>query len=431
MNVLRRPLVLLGVVLVVVGLIATVVSLRGSGPSDTADPTPSSTSIPTSGGNSPQERVLRLQAAVTEAPDDWESLAALGQAYVAQAAVTGDPALYPRAEESLKRSLAEQPDANLPATIAQGSLAAARHDFDLSLEWGEKAAAIAPDDPNVQAVVGDALLELGRYDQAFAAFQRMIDLRPDLAAYSRISYARELQGDVDGAVEAMMAAESAASSGSDAAFAAFQLGELEWNRGKPDDAIAHYQRAAVLDPDAVRAQAALARAAYYAGDEDQAVDQYRSVVERLPLPQYVSELAAIYTVNDQPDLAEDQLLLLDAQRQLLEEAGVAVDADLAVINADNDVDLEASLEAMEAEWEVRKSVFVADALAWLLHLNGQSEEALSYSDEAVRLGTRNALFHFHRSEIHKALGDDDAARADLAEAEAINPNFSIRYSGRP
>jgi len=417
---------------VVVGLVATFLSLRDDASSGPDGALPSSTSVPTSAdANSPQERVIRLQAKITQDPDDWESLAALGQAYVGQAAVNGDPSLYPRAEESLDRSLEVQPDANLPASIAQGSLAAARHDFDLSLEWAEKASAIAPDDANVQAVMGDALLELGRYDEAFAAFQRMIDLRPDLAAYSRISYARELQGDVDGAVTAMAAAESSASSGSDAAFAAFQLGELEWHRGRTDTAVNHYRRAAGLDPVAVRAEAALARAAYYAGDEDDAIDQYRSVVGRLPLPQYVSELAAIYTVTDQPDRAEDQLRLLAAQRKLFADAGVAVDADLAVINADNGSDVEASLDAMKAEWEVRKSVFVADALAWLLHLNGRSEEALSYSDEALRLGTRNALFHFHRSEIHQALGDDEAASADLATAEEINPNFSILYSGRP
>jgi tetratricopeptide (TPR) repeat protein len=99
-----------------------------------------------------------------------------------------------------------------------------------------------------------------------------------------------------------------------------------------------------------------------------------------------------------------------------------------VINADHGLALDESLAAMELEWEARKSIFVADALAWQLHTNGRSEEALEYADEALRLGTRSALFYFHRSEIHRALGDDDAAERDLAEAEAINPNFSILHA---
>lgn len=434
MTALRRPIVLIGVLLVVGGFVATALSLVESG-SERSSSSSSATrpeSLAAAGGaGSPQDRVAQLQARVEETPDDWEALAALGAAYVAEAAVTGDPRLYPVADEALGRSLKVQPKGNLPATIAHSSLAAARHDFGLALEWGRRAEEISPDDPDVKAVVGDALLELGRYDEAFAVFQAMIDLRPDLPAYSRISYARELQGDIDGAITAMEAAESAAASRRDAAFAAFYLGELEWNRGNPEAATPHYQRSSELDPDAVRSQAALARAAFFAGDRDQAIDDYRAVVDRLPLPQYVADLVDIYIVTDQPGRVEDQLAVLDVVRRLQEDAGVAVDADVALINANNDIDLKGSLSAMQAEWEIRQSVFVADALAWLLHVNGRSDEALIYSDRALELGTRNALFYYHRSEIHGALGDQEAARRDLAKARAINPNFSIRYSTGP
>lgn len=431
MTALRRPVVLFGLLLLVTGVVATALSLRSSERESSA--APGSTTAPATEGQagrpgSQQERILQLEARVQADPEDWEARAALGAAYIAQAAINGDPTLYLRAEENIERSLEDHPDDNLPATIAQSSLAAARHDFGLALEWGERADALAPDNPSVKAVMGDALLELGRYDEAFTTFQRMIDLRPNLPAYSRISYARELQGDVDGAVQAMAAAESAAAGPSDAAFAAFQLGELEWNRGEPAAAEAHYQRALQLDPDAARSSAALARASFYAGDEQEAIDDYRAVVARLPLPQYVSELADVYTVTDQPDQARDQLDLLEAQGRLFADAGVSVDADLALINADNGIDVDDSLEAMQAEWEKRKSIFVADALAWLLHINGRDTDALEYSDRALELGTRNALFYFHRSEIHRALGDDEAAERDRAEAEAINPNFSIRHS---
>lgn len=436
MRALRRPIVLLGVLLLVGGALATFITWRDTD-------SESSTALELPGGSrfgpkttagpvsSPQQRVAKLVDRVEKAPDDWESLAGLGAAYVAQGAVTGNPTLYPRAEESIERSLKVKAEGNLPATVAQSSLAAARHKFVRALTWAKRAVALAPNDLNANAVLGDALLELGRYDEAFAAFQRMIDLRPDLPSYSRVSYARELQGDSDGAITAMTAAESSAGSQSDAAFAAFQLGELEWNRGDAKAAVPHYRRALAHDAGSVRSQAALARASYFAGDEDAAIDEYRSVVERLPLPQYVADLADIYTVTDQPDLAKDQLELLDAQLRIFKDAGVSVDADIATINANNGTRLDASLAAMRKEWKSRKSVFVADALAWLLLKDGQAEEALKYSDRALALGTRNALFYYHRSEIYRALGDDEAARRARAEAEAINPNFSIRFSGRP
>lgn len=425
---------MVGVALVVVGLVTTALSLRSSGDgarSDEGAATSPPPNLAEASAGSVEERVEALRARVEASPDDWEALAALGAAYVAQAAVTGDPALYPAAQQSLERSLEVQPDGNLPATVAQSSLAAARHDFPLALDWAERAGAIAPDDPGAKAVLGDALLELGRYDEAFAMFQAMIDRRPDLAAYARISYARELQGDIDGAVEAMEAAESAASSRTDAAFAAFQLGELEWNRGEPEAAMADYERAQEFDPDAVRAEAALARAAWFAGDEDEAIERYQEVVARLPLPQYLAELADVYSATGRPEAATQQLEVIEAQRRLYEASGVAVDADLALINADNGVDVAVSLVAMRDEWEVRKSVFVADALAWLLQVSGRSEEALAISDQALRLGTQRAIFHFHRSEILRSLGDDAAAERELGRAQAINPDFSIRHADGP
>jgi Flp pilus assembly protein TadD len=73
-------------------------------------------------------------------------------------------------------------------------------------------------------------------------------------------------------------------------------------------------------------------------------------------------------------------------------------------------------------------VFVADALAWQLHAAGRDREALVHADEALRLGTRNALFHFHRAMIESALGRRDAARADFQSALAINPHFSVIHA---
>lgn len=428
---------MIGIALVVVGLVATVLSLRGSdGDADATAPmtTQAPSRVPRgagAGNESPQDRVARLEGTVEQAPEDWTALAGLGSAYIAQAAVSGDPSLYPPAQESIERSLEVQPEDNLPATIAQSSLAAARHDFPLALDWGTRAIELAPSNPNALAVQGDALLELGRYDEAFATFQKMIDLRPDLPSYSRISYARELQGDIDGAVTAMESAEASASSASDGGFAAFQLGQLEWNRGNVEAATAHYERSAQLDPDAVRSRAALARVRYFKGDVDGAIEEYQIVVERLPLPQYLAELSQIFDQEGMETERDEQLAILEAQRTLFEANGVAVDADLAVVNADSGTDVDTSLAAMEAEWAIRENVFVADALAWLLQVDGRSDEALVYAIEAEKLGTSNALFAFHRSEILESLGDTEGASAALARAETINPNFSIRYSDQP
>ncbi|NEE62010.1 hypothetical protein G3M55_98095, partial [Streptomyces sp. SID8455] len=60
-----------------------------------------------------------------------------------------------------------------------------------------------------------------------------------------------------------------------------------------------------------------------------------------------------------------------------------------------------------AEQTLRSRPFVAvhDAYAWALHRAGRDAEALAQADEALALGTRSALFHYHRAAIHQALGD--------------------------
>ena len=169
-------------------------------------------------------------------PTDWQAFASLGLAYVQQARVTADPSYYPKAEGVLERSLGLERNDNFAAMVGMAALAAARHDFAGALRWGEQAQAINPYNGNVYGVIGDAQVELGRYQDAFATFQTMVDTRPGVASYARVSYARELMGDVPGAIKAMVAARDIAGTPADSAWASYQLGELYFNQGDLDDA---------------------------------------------------------------------------------------------------------------------------------------------------------------------------------------------------
>jgi tetratricopeptide (TPR) repeat protein len=154
------------------------------------------------------------------------------------------------------------------------------------------------------------------------------------------------------------------------------------------------------------------------------------VVARSPLPEYVAELGNLYLVSGRAVEAEEQFALLEVQQRLLREGGVNVDLEIALFSADHGVRLAEGLAAAQAEWARRKSVFVADALAWQLHANGMDAEALPLADEALRLGTRSALFHYHRGIIQRSLGNAEAARADLERAVAVNPQFSSLHARR-
>jgi tetratricopeptide (TPR) repeat protein len=383
---------------------------------------------PLIGSASLPQAITNLQAHLRTLPRDWQSWAQLGSAYVQQARVTADPSYYPKAEGALRRSLSVDGTENYQAMTGMASLAAARHDFAGALRWAQRAASINPDNADVFAVMGDALIELGRYDEAFQTFQKAIDLRPDLSTYARASYAWELQGSFTNAVQAMELARSTAASPADAAWCENQLGDLYFNAGALATAEAHYQRAAADDPSFIPPQAGLARVEAARGQTSRAIAAYRSITLRYPLPAYVIALDDLYTVSGGQAEAARETGLLQVEERLFQANGVNVDLEIALFDADHRVNLAGGLAAAQAEWSRRQSVHVADALAWELYANGRAAEALPYANQALKLGYRNALFYYHRGTIERALGQDVPARRDLAEALRINPAFSILWS---
>jgi tetratricopeptide (TPR) repeat protein len=373
------------------------------------------------------QAITELQQRLRAVPSDWRSFASLGLAYVQQARVTADPTYYPKAEGVLTRSLDLNRDENFVGLTGLGALALARHDFAGAFKWGKEARAVNPYNGNVYGVIGDSLVELGRYAKAFRTIQRMVDLKPDLGSYARVSYARELQGDVRGAIQAMRLALGAAGTPEDASWLSYQLGELYWNSGRPDRAAVYYHRALQFDATFLPPRAGLAKAAWARGDVARAIAGYRWVVARYPLPEYVIALGDLYTLAGRPHAAASQHDLLRAEERLYRSNGVNVDLELALFDADHGRP-KAGLTAARAEWRRRHSVQVADALAWALYRNGRSEAAVPYVRRALSLGMRNALFFFHAGMIDLALGRADDGRANLQRALAINPHFSIQHA---
>jgi tetratricopeptide (TPR) repeat protein len=374
-----------------------------------------------------EAQIAALQERLREVPGDWRGFAALGIAYVAQARTTSDPSLYPKAEGVLATSLRLHGDDNEDALLGLGALALARHDFDGALRFGRRASEADPFGAGAYGVIGDALLELGRYGQAFDAFQTMVDTRPDLASYARASYARELQGDVRGAVRAMTLAFDAAATPGDAAWAAYQLGELAFGSGDVGGASSWYRRGLELDPSFVPNLAGTAKVAWARGDDRLAIERYREATARFPSPEFVVALADLYRVTGRNDLADEQETVVRALHELADGNGVNADLELAVFDADHGEE-RGALVAARAEWSRRRSVHVADALAWALYANGRYGSAATLADRALRLGTENATFLFHAGMIRLALGDEAGARSFLARAVAVNPNFSILHA---
>ena len=373
------------------------------------------------------ETAAQLRARLQARPNDADAYAALGLALLQQARETADPALYGQAEAALGEALARDPD-QLDGLVGQGVLALARHDFAAALEWGERARTAMPYRADALGVIVDAHIELGQYEAAIATAQAMVDLRPDLSSYSRVAYLRELHGDTAGAVAAMRAAaDTGAPRGEATAWTLVQLGHLYFNSGDPGNAASVYDQALAALPHYPHALAGKARVRTAAGDHAAAIAAYEAVVARLPLPEFVIALGRLYELTSQPEKAAAQYDMVRVMNQLNADAGMNVDLEMALFEADHG-DPAAALPMAEAAYANRPTIYAEDALAWAYYRVGRYDEAWPLSERALRLGTRDALLRYHAGMIAAAVGEDAAAKTHLRAALAINPDFDPLYA---
>jgi tetratricopeptide (TPR) repeat protein len=417
-------IIALSAALLVIAAGATFVTGSGAfdgGDSSSQRPTMVAQESPTDG------LIADFQQRLARAPRSIDMLAQLSALYLQKARESGDPSHYARAESLLQEASALAPDDH-QVLAGQSALALARHDFAGALNIAER---LPKDRAETFGLLGDALVELGRYDQAFAAFQRMADLKPDSAALARIAYARELTGDRAGAIDAMAeAAASAGSRGENAAWLRVQLGHLHFGGGDLASAERAYLDAQAALPGYVHALAGLGRVAAARGEFAEAIDLYRQVTESFPLPEYVIALGDVYEAAGRSDEAERQYALVEAIATLFRENGVDTDLEVALFFADRDrVDEDLVGRAREAYARQPGNVHAADVLSWVLYKAGQIDEANEYSRVALRLGTQDALMLFHAGKIKEAAGDVSEGRTLIERARALNPHVSLVSAG--
>jgi len=367
--------------------------------------------------------IAGIQAQLKLTPNNADSWATLGLDYVQEAKNTVNPLYYPKAEGALARSLQIQPTGNAAALDGTAALRAAQHRFTEALTLAQQAQALEPQNSSIYGTLADAYTQLGRYDEARAAVQTMLNLHPGTPAYTRASYVYELAGQVDQARSLLNQALTDATMPSDRAFCHYYLAELAFNNGDPAESLHQIQLGTVIDPRYPDLLEGQAKAEAPLGQTDAAVADYAQVVANVPLPQYVIEAGEYLQSIGRTAEAQQDYRLFDAENTLFTANGVQLDTDPALFYADHG-DPKKALQFAEAGIKIRPFLEMDDAYAWALHVNGRDAEALIWSDKATAQGMRNALFYFHRGMIEFSLGQKAAAKADLTQALAINPHFN-------
>jgi tetratricopeptide (TPR) repeat protein len=371
-------------------------------------------------GNDTRRYIAKLE----RRPRDRNTLLLLGLAYQQRARETGDPRFFTLSERALRMAgSGGLTDTGLAA------LAVSRHRFAAALPLAREALRANPEDATARGALGDALLNLGRYRRAFAAYDRMAELSPSVASYSRIAHARELIGRPRAAAEALeLALTLQVPVREHRAAGLVQLGNVKFNRGDLVGARRAYAAALASFPGYVHAQAGLARAQAAAGDFRHAVPLFRRVVERLPLPQYAIWQGDTLRAAGMAAAARRAYDLVAVIERVQAVNGVRTELQSALFDLDHGLRLRDALARGREAHTRAPSIEADDVLAWGLARNGRCSEALRYSKRALRLGTHDALKFFHRGMIERCLGHGADARKWFRRALAVNPHFSLLWA---
>jgi tetratricopeptide (TPR) repeat protein len=382
------------------------------------------TSTPAVGTVTLAQQVAILEERVAARPDDLVALQGLAVAYLRRASETGDASFLELTETMLARASALAPGTSL---IGEALLALARHEFSAAADLAGRARARDPYDAAALAILVDASVELGRYEEAGTHLQRLLDLRPALPALTRTAYLRELGGDLAGAEEAMVQALTAgAGSSFDLAVTNALMGDLHLKQGELVGARTRYEEALRLSPGLVAASKGLAMVAIAAGEEAAAVDLLEAVVDRYPEPGALVLLGESLLVRGEAAGASVQFDTMRAIARLQEASGVVLDLEMARFEADHG-DPERALALARAAYRERPTVFAAEVLGWALFKAGRPEEALRYVEESLRLGTPDAAVHLHAAAVLEALGDPSRAEAEREAAAGLDPWFTALH----
>lgn len=380
------------------------------------------------------EAIRFLEDRIKRDPDDFVANGKLASAYLQQLRETGDITYLNLASRAARASLA-----TLPAEQNKGGLAAltqvefSSHDFVGARDHAKRLIELEPNKGYPYQFLGDALMELGQYDEAEAAFKEMSELggiqaMTNVAIEQRVARMALLRGDNKGAMRHFSIALKIAAAMPEppketVAWCQWQLGETAFATGDHKGAEKYYRDSLSTFPDYFHSLAALGRIRAAQGDLGAAIEHLEKAVRILPDLNFVATLGDLYKLSGRDRDAEDQYTLVEKIGQLSSAGGSLHNRSLALFYADHDLKAEDAYSATLKEYEARRDIYGADAVAWTALKAGKPDEARATITYALRLGTRDARLYYHAGMIENALGNRSEARRFLKLSLKTNPGF--------
>ncbi len=369
---------------------------------------------PEIGDTSTDKEISRLQQQIRSGRNAQLWLEQLGWAFVAKARESFDPGFYKLAEQCAQcieqRNPQSQEAMLLRAHVLQNlhrfkeSEGLARHlvqQRGLSFDYG---------------LLGDALMEQGKLDDAVKAYQQMMNLKPDLHAYARAAHMRWLKGDLEGAIEAMQLAVGAASAqdAESAAWANTRLAFYAFQAGRFQEAEQQCAFALSFQDNYPPALLLKGRMLFAQSKWREAVDALQNATKLNPLPEYQWTLAEALRADGHEKEASG------IEAQLRKHGATSDPRTLALFFATRHESPKTALRLAKEELNSRRDVFTHDVVAWSLAGAGNLAEARSEMQRALAEGTEDARLFFHAGVIASRAGHAADAEHWLRKASELS-----------
>ena len=370
---------------------------------------------------SPAEQSMATsQQLIEKNPKNYEAYNAV--ALSRRARETSDVKFYSQAEEALQKSFAIAPG-NFDGERIHVWLLLGKHEFAAALAEATKLNKKMPDDVMVYGFLTDANVELGNYDAAEKACQRMLDLRTgNLPAVTRAAYLRELFGETDGGLELMNIAfqSTPPAQAEDSAWILTQMAHLYLSTGNLDESEKLSRQALAMFPGYHYALGNLAKVRIQQKRYGEAVSLLQQRYQAAPHAENLYDLAEALQLDGKTD--EAKKAFAEFEQKSLAETKRADKSNHELIFYYTDYTNQPAKELEVASREIarRHDVFTLDAYAWALYGNGQYAEARKQIETALAVGIRDAKIFRHAGEIALKAGDKPAAERYLREAVQLN-----------
>ncbi|MGB7069609.1 MAG: tetratricopeptide repeat protein [Pyrinomonadaceae bacterium] len=382
-----------------------------------------------------------LEKRIERDPEDVIAYNKLAAEYLQQLRESGNTEYLGLARRCVERSLATlPPELNKHALGLLSQIEFSSHNFAAARDHASKLIMIDPGKGYTYQLLFDPLLEMGEYDEANAAFAKMRDLGGvspivHVAIEQRFARLALIKGDHAKAVRHFSTALNIANRMPDppretAAWCQWQLGETAFAIGDYTEARRYYSESLITYPDYFRSVASLAKVDAAGGDLLSAAKLYEKAIGIFPDPVFVAALGDIYKISGRETDAAAQYSIVEEIERLNAKNGALNGRRMALFYANHDLKPQEAYEAAALEFETRKDIFGADALAWAACKAGRLEEANIAIKEAMRLGTKDAAIYYHAGVIANRSGESSKAVDLLQKALRLNSHFDPLQSSK-